>query len=168
MQSGRLEDAVDSFKKILKLNPMDFEVAFQVAQNNYGLGKLTESLEMCDSILNNLECHVMATNLKGVIQMDLKEFEAALSTFKSGIACSPYYADFHINKGIAFIKMGRHEDAIKQMDFTLTIAPNSGLAYLIRAQAKHNIGDKSACKDIDKAISLGISINEQQRKAVCK
>lgn len=168
MQIGRIEEAVESFKKILKLNPKDFEVAFQVAQNNYSLGKLNEALEMCDSILNNLHCHVMAANLKGVIQMDLKEYEAALSTFKSGLACSPYYADFHINKGIVLIKMGRHEDAIKQMDFTLTIVPNSGLAYLIRAQAKHNIGDKSACKDIDKAISLGISISEQQRNAVCK
>lgn len=168
MQMGLMEEAVESFKKILKLNPKDFEVAFQVAQNNYSLGKLNESLEMCDSILNNLDCHVMATNLKGVIQMDSKEYEAALSTFKSGIACSPYYADLHINKGIALIKMGRNEDAVKQMDFTLTFVPDSGLAYLIRAQAKHNIGDKSACKDIDKAISLGISLSEKQRNAVCK
>ena len=168
-QLGKLADAVVSFKKALSLNPKDYEVIFEIAQNNYTLGNREESLLMCDSILNSLDCHVMATNLKGVIQMDLKNFEAAIFTFKSGTACSPYYEDFHINKAIALIGLGNNKDALKQIDFTLTIAPNSGLAYLVRAQARHNLGDATAaCQDLKKAVELGMVVSEDQKRAYCK
>lgn len=168
LRLGQLEGAVSSFKKVLNITPDDVEVIFLIAENNYSLGRVEEAIMMCDSVLNNRDCYVQAMNLKGVAQMDVGNAEEALSTFKSGISCSPYHTDFHINKGIAYIKLGKNEEAIKQMDIALGMAPANGLAYLIRAQAKHNLGDKSACKDLDKAISLGITVSEQQREAICR
>jgi tetratricopeptide (TPR) repeat protein len=167
-QLGLYEDAVVSYKKVLAVAPVDVEVIYKIAENSYVLGRREECIKMCDSILNNRKCYVMASNLKGIVQSELSQNEKALASFEYGLSCSPNYVDLLINKSIVLVSLNRSEEALLVVNQALFQAPNNGLAYLIRAQIKHNIGNATACDDLSSAIKLGMSISEAQRASICK
>lgn len=166
-QFGEYENAMVSFEQVLAINPVDIEVLYKIAENSYILGNSEKCISMCDSILNNKDCYVMASNLKGVVQMNTLKHESALETFEKGLDCSPNYTDIEVNRSIVLVNLGRNQDALNQINHVIALAPYSGFAYLVRAQIKYNLKIDTACRDLFKAMELGVDVSEEDKKLIC-
>ncbi len=132
------------------------------------LGKFDESLTYCDTLLKTNECNVMALNLKGVINMNSSNLEMASEYFSKSIECSNVFVDGYINRSLTYIKLGNNGQALYDVNRAIQLDPTNSLAFLIRAQIKHNLNDNTACNDLNEAIRFGMEVSDENKKAICQ
>jgi Tfp pilus assembly protein PilF len=74
------------------------------------------------------------------------------------VALAPESAWCIYNRGLALLKAGRAEQAIKDFDRALAIDPQFGIAYVGRATAHQEAGHAAEAEaDLHKAAELGIA-----------
>ncbi len=81
-QMGRLDEGVQSFLRILDLNPLDFEVKLLVAYALYEQNALKEAAAACKEILNTKPDQADARSLYGKILFKERKFVSAREQFK--------------------------------------------------------------------------------------
>jgi len=155
------------FQKARKERPYDTDLMYKISENYYFLGNLNDSHSLCDSLLIINNCNTRALNLKGIIQRDSTNVEKAIDCFTKTLECSPYYIDGFINRSMMYLNKGDYSKAIYDVNKAIEQDNRNSLAYLVRAQAKYYLNDKTACSDLDKAIELGMQISDEDRKMIC-
>lgn len=164
---GKYEKGIKYYQKVLKENPKDEESIYKISENYYALGNLNKSFSLCDTLLKYNECNTMALNLKGVIQKDSLLVEGAIDYFTKSIECSAFFVDGFINRSMMYLKKGNYTSAVYDANKAIHLDGKNSLAYLIRAQSKFYLKDKTACSDLNKAIELGMQISQKDRKIIC-
>ncbi|PPS23142.1 tetratricopeptide repeat protein [Brachyspira murdochii] len=137
------DDAIEDYKKALKLNP------------NYIEAK--KALEEADRKLKEYNLNKSFDNyyIEGVNYYNKKQFEDALKTLNKAIELDPNKAKAYLYRGVSQLVMGRNEEAIKDFDKAIELDPNYPKFYLYRGHSKNLLKKyEEAVKDFDKAIEL--------------
>ena len=72
------------------------------------------------------------------------------------IKIDPEYALSYYNRGLAYKRLGKLQEAINDYSTSIQLDPSNYAAYINRGITRENIGDlKGACADWRKASSLG-------------
>ena len=72
------------------------------------------------------------------------------------IALDPNYAPAYYSRGIAYGKIGNHQQAIKDLTKVIEIKPGDAAAYHYRGVSYYLIGNKGrAISDFQKACDMG-------------
>jgi len=164
---GKHQAAIKSFEKVIKIKPKDKYALFQIANNKYFLGDTLGAVSMYDSALVIVPCFLDALNAKGIIYMDQKNYNAALDVFDQIVDCTPYLPQAYTKRSYVNYKNGNYQDALFDINKSLKMFKEDGYAYLLRAKIKKAIQNKSACKDLKKAIELGETISEEIKQSIC-
>lgn len=101
----------------------------------------------------------------GLAAITEQEFIKAANIFEQAVLASPNHADLNRYLGIGYYKTGQHEQAIQQLEKTLTLSPDDveahyalGLVYLARASEvgvfKVRSMLRNSIKSLEKVIEL--------------
>jgi len=104
---------------------------------------LSESSQMLEKFPNS----VILFNIVGASNAGLREFDAAIESYKKALEIKPDYAEAYYNMGIALKDKGDPEAAIDSYKQALKIKPDYAEAYYNMGNALKDKGDPEAAID---------------------
>src|SRR6478736_5728828 len=108
---------------------------FAVAVAHYQAGRVAEAEQTCRQILMVDENCASAWNFLGVIELERRNFDAAVYCLQSAIWLVPSWAEAHHNLGLAIHEGGRPSAAIEHYRRALEIRPDYAHSHVNLANA---------------------------------
>jgi len=174
-QIGKLDEAIDAYKKTISLNP-DYAEAY----NNMGValrnqGKLDEAIEAYKKSVTLKPDYAEAYNNMGVTFKDQGKFDEAIDTYKKTISLKPGYAEAYDNMGVTFKNQGKLDKAIEAYNKSILLKPDHAKAYynmgnVLRDQLKLDEANEYYSKSIslkpnyaDAYNNMGLALHYQDK-----
>ena len=160
-EKSLLEKAVKDYTESLsKTNQTDKATSESLSNRGaaYGmLGMLQQSIkDISDAIAldpNNKNAYAN----RSIAYLNTGQYEKALADYQSYLKYEPSNANFWYESGMVQRVMKRNEDAVASLDRAIQLNPKLAIAYLERARAKAQGGNKAAAQqDYQKARQMGI------------
>jgi tetratricopeptide (TPR) repeat protein len=93
---------------------------------------------------------------RSIVYYNLQQYDNALADYTEYLKYDPYNANIWYESGIIFRMQKKNQEALNAFNQALKYNPNFGLAYLERARAYAQAGDKAAAqRDYQRAQQLG-------------
>jgi len=121
---GRFNDAVESYKKALFINPDYAKAHFNLAGTFHDLNKLDDAVKSYENALKIEPNYADAHNNLGNVLKDLNQNERAVKCYERAIAINPNYVESYYSLGITLQGLGKLEEAVKNFKAVLAIRPN--------------------------------------------
>jgi protein O-GlcNAc transferase len=128
-QAGRLPEAEQIYRQILKAEPRHFDSQFMLGVIYSQRGHHAEALRHIDLALKINPKSAAAHNSRGVALGKLKRPVEALASFDRAIALTPDHAEAHSNRGNALRELGRLEEALSSCDRAVALKPDHAEAF---------------------------------------
>jgi tetratricopeptide (TPR) repeat protein len=119
-----------------------------------------QALKICDSALmdEGLDLNDRAKTYvnRGIIHMQARNINAAIADYDAAIRVSPDTAEAYVNKGLAMLRLGRHEEVVTLLTEGLVRNPvRPEVAYFSRGMAYELLGQTwEAYHDYTRAVEL--------------
>ena len=120
---GKLDSAVDNYKKAILLNP-------DYAEAHLNLGNAYEDLSQFDNTILSYQKAITlnpnyseAYNNLGNVYQNLHQFENAIKSYQKAIELEPDYAEAHFSIGLAYKELGYLEDAAEHLEKVIILKP---------------------------------------------
>ncbi len=123
-------------------------------------GRYSAARTKIDSVLASDARNPQARFLRGVVETDQGEVDAALSTFQALTQDFPELPEPHNNLAVLFAQQGRYEDAKTALELALSASPDYAIAH-------ENLGDiygRLASGEYDKALAIDKTNKSAQAK----
>ena len=132
---GRLDEAIDHFRKAVRLKPDSPDVFYNLGRALYSQGKLDEAIHcLRQAILlkpdaETYYCLGYALQIQG-------SFDQAVDNYRQAVRLKPDYVEAYISLAALLMKTGQFENAVKAEEkaLELTDGKNKELADQIRKQ----------------------------------
>jgi tetratricopeptide (TPR) repeat protein len=131
-QVGKLDEAIDAYKKTISLKPGYADAYFNMGIVLKDQGKFEEAIEAYKKSITLKPDHAEAYCNKGSVLYDQGKFDEAIEAYKKSILLKPNYADAYNNMGLALHYQDKMEEAIQAYNKTLSLNPDY-------AEAHHNL-----------------------------
>ncbi|MBC7778291.1 MAG: tetratricopeptide repeat protein [Phycisphaerae bacterium] len=96
---------------------------------------------------------------RSIAYLNTRQYEKALGDYQEYLKLDPNNFNFWYESGMVNRVIKRNEEAVKALDRALQINPKLNIAYLERARAKAQAGDKAgAQQDYQKAQQMGLKL----------
>ncbi|CAL1539081.1 unnamed protein product [Lymnaea stagnalis] len=110
---GKVRNAVEVFKEVLKDNPNHTEATLSLAQGFKELGNIRGALTKFNRSLSLQPNNTMVYNLRGNMLYNIGDHKEAILDFERCIAGSPHNANCQYMKGASKIMLGHFYDGLK-------------------------------------------------------
>ena len=126
---GKIVEASESFKKVVKLNPNLPDGFNNLAMAQQALGKLDEALDLSEkALLLKNDSHIFHTN-NGIILQEQGKFNESLDAFKKALSFNSKYFEAYYSMANTFLFQDKKDEAIKYFKKTVLLNPNYAQAY---------------------------------------
>jgi len=122
---GKHEEALEIYRKFLKVNESDVDAYWGVSDELSELGKNEEALEIVNKGLEIDEEDEELLNQKGVILLELKKFQEALDCFEKAIKSQPDVDLFWYNKACSLSLLNQKNEALDALLVATSIGPEN-------------------------------------------
>jgi predicted O-linked N-acetylglucosamine transferase (SPINDLY family) len=147
-QSGRLHDAEQSYRQILRVAPHQVDalhllgvVAHQTGRNDEALRFITQALA-----LNGGQAKFH--NSLGAVYRALGKLPEAVACLQQSLLLDPQYAEAHNNLGTALLEQGRLKEAAASFRHAVELKPNYAKAFTnlgVALRGEGQIAEATAC-----------------------
>lgn len=154
----------EKYEEALKI----YDISLKINENNIdllvGKARCLESMKEYQLSLNYLERALklnpdfrekswIFTNQAAIYRF-LHKFEDSLDYINKAIDLDPYYSNRYLGKAITLREMGRHKDALNELDIAIKLNPTDYYLYYEKSQIlKVNLYDfQGALREIDKGL----------------
>jgi protein O-mannosyl-transferase len=97
---------------------------------------------------------------RSIAYFSVKQYENALSDYREYLKYDPNNANVWYESGMIQRSLNRNEEALQSLDQAIRLSPNFAVAYIERARAKAQSGNKSGAQgDYQKAQQLGAKLD---------
>jgi tetratricopeptide (TPR) repeat protein len=124
-----------SFRQSLKIIPDRESTLSNLSATLLKQKKYTESLEICQIILEKNNLNVEALVNLGDVLVGLKQYEQAIISFDKAISIKPDFAEAWSNRGNVLLELKKNEQALKSHNNAITIKPDYAEAWTFRGNA---------------------------------
>ena len=154
-REGRLDEAVDIYRRILKAQPGSLDVSrllvLALLQANRPREALVAARKTREAHPSNAHAHL----LLGATQLAEGKTEKALATFETAARLDPGMIEAHYQAGNVLMALGRTAEAVARFDRVLALNPNVVEALANRAVALSLTGrSEAALVDCDRLAEL--------------
>ena len=143
----QFDDAIDNYKKALKIKPDYAEAYYNMGIALKKKGDLEGAIVSYKHALEIKPDYAEAYYNMGNALKDKDNFEAAIISYKNALEIKSDYAEAYYNMGIALKKNGDLEAAIDSYKNALKIKPNHAEAYINMGNIQKDKGDLEAAID---------------------
>ncbi len=156
---NRTEEALDQMKKALDVDPnhifargsLDTLTGIQLYEN----GKIQEAAERLHEVVRHFPEQSRASHYLGLIALNRRQMDSAISHFSNAIKANPGYAEAHVNLGIALAGKKEYAQADEAFSEALKIKPNLVKAhynYAASLYLQHR--DEEAVEELTKTLEI--------------
>jgi len=92
-------------------------------------GQVSKAQSIYRQVLDIDDCHVIGNNLLGLLCLQTKRFDLAVSYIEKALAAMPGDAQAHSNLGLALKDLNRPEEAARHFHESLKLVPNNPKTY---------------------------------------
>ena len=100
------------------------EQDFNLAQQHHEAGQLAEAEALYRQILSRQPDHRDALHFLGLIELQLEHYDAALLLMNRALALEPDRAEFHANRGVAYLATGNLQQAAESFRRAVELDPD--------------------------------------------
>lgn len=153
---GKTDDAIQAMRDMVQKNPTNLQLRYQLAAFETAGGAQKAKTDpatakqlfqaAADDYKSILKTSANSADVwlrLGSLQRELKQNDAALSSFEQAGIADPHNAAAFLNQGMLLEAMGRKKDAVSAYNKTLGVDPQNTLALnnlaYINAEAKTNL-----------------------------
>jgi tetratricopeptide (TPR) repeat protein len=141
LQKGRVDEAMDHFKKAVKITPTYADGYYNLGNALMQIGHSDEAMELFRKVLEIQPSHIKANNNLGVALMRSGRPDEAIAYCQKAIDLNPDYAEAHYNLGAVFGMLGRLDEAVEQYRIAIQLKPDyadahGNLANVLATQGK--------------------------------
>src|SRR5258707_5334279 len=115
-QAGRLPEAGELYRAILKAKPDDFDCLHLLGVIYHQRGDHEQAVRHIDAALKINPRLPSAHNNRGNALSELQRIVEALASYDNAIAVEPAYVEAWVNRGITLAQLGRFEEALASYD----------------------------------------------------
>ena len=127
-QAGRYDDAVASYREVLRRAPDDLGARYNLGVVQIASGSPDEGEQTLRLLLADVPDHVLAAKTLGERLINRDEYEEALRVLTPASASRPELADLQYDTGLALEWLGRYEEAAERYQAALRYAPDLQVA----------------------------------------
>lgn len=164
-----LEKAIKDYTEALSKSKIKPESKSEALSNRgaaYGMSGMYE--QSVRDITESIQLDPKNKNAyanRSIAYLNTGQYEKALADYQQYLKIDPNNFNFWYESGMVQRVLNRNEDAIKSLDHALQINPKLAIAYLERARAKAQGGNKTgAQQDYQKAQQMGIKMEALDQK----
>jgi tetratricopeptide (TPR) repeat protein len=137
-QSRQLGAAIGEYRKVLALDPQNFDALQLLGLACFQAGDPALAVETLTKAIKVNKAYAPAYNNRGLAHQALRNWADAQRDFSKAIELAPGYAEAHGNRGNVLRELGRTADAIADQKKAIALNPNI-------PELHNNLG--LACKD---------------------
>lgn len=164
MQAGKLDDAVESFEKAMKINPADPRAPMLRGVASARRGKHDEALRFYEQALSIDPASVEAYQSRGISLMKLNRLPLALEDFNKVISLNPKFEEGYVKRGLVHGRLGAFEESIEDNTKAIALNPSNHLTYNNRAAGYTALGKREeAAKDLVTSQELEKAAKEKSK-----
>jgi len=124
--AGELEDAIESFKQVIEIDPDNAVVHYGLGLAYYESGKYKEAIESYKEAIgadpdNVLQFSSRAHVSLGAAYIGLGKYQEAVESLKQAIRIDPDHVKAHYNLGLAYIILIDRGSALEQYTILKTL-----------------------------------------------
>ena len=138
---GQFEDALESYKRALEINPRSFKALKNRANILYRIGRYDEAIDDFRKSLDINPQLIDAWYGMGNTMSKLGRFKEAVSAYENALKINHSFIDAWVSRGVALGNMARYHEAVESFDRALEINPSLKKAlygkYLALQKIKH-------------------------------
>ena len=154
-QAGRLAEAEQIYRQILKAQPKHFDSQHLLGIIYSQRGNPAEAVCQIDVALRINPKDASAHNNRGVSLQELKRLDEALASYDKALALKPDYAEAFFNRGNALKELGRLDEALASYDKALALKHDYAEAFYNRGLALQQLRRlDEALASYDKVLAL--------------
>ncbi len=154
-QTGKLDDALALYKKVLKEQPENVDTLYLLGALNRQTGNLDEALVLLKKSLVLKPDNAIAHNDLGSALHALGRFSEAIISYKQATILMPLNAELHNNLGAALQELEKFDEAILSCRHAIALDPKLAKAHNnlgIALTKQHKLDDAMKC--FNRAIAL--------------
>ena len=125
-RQGQYQKAVDTFKKVLELNPNRNFAYFKLGTAYSRLNQNEKAVEALKEAAKHLPHNPIVMNNLGIAYGKLNRLDDEIAAFKKALEIRPRYASGRFNLALVYLKKGDRQSAMEQYEelekFDLTMA----------------------------------------------
>ena len=126
---GRLDDAMDCFRKAIRLYPDEVEALGNLGYALAAKGQAAEAITYYQAALKANPGHAATHNNLGNVLSSLGKLDEAMQEYQLALQYEPDYAEAHNNLGIALAQKGRFDEAVVQFRAAIRFKANYAIAH---------------------------------------
>jgi len=154
-KQGQLAQAQAIYEEILKSQPKHFDSLHLLGVIAYNNKNFQKAAELIGKAIEIFPRNAAFFNNRGNALKELKQLEAAVSSYDQAITLKPDYADAYFNRGNALKELKQLETAVSSYDQAITLKPYYADAFYNRGIAHQELKQyEAAVSSYDRAISL--------------
>ena len=116
MLNNDFVSAAKHFERALALDPNDLDVLKNVITFLLSMGRVQEALALSETVVQRDPVDVVSLNYLGIVQLDARQFDAAIASFRSVLSLSPGREGAHNGIGIAMLLKGDAPAALAEIE----------------------------------------------------
>ena len=128
-QVGKLDEAIDAYKKTISLKPGYADAYFNMGIVLKDQGKFEEAIQAYKKSITLKPDHAEAYCNMGDILHNQARPDEAIESHKKAISLKPDYADAYNNMGVALRSQGKLEESLEAYKKSISLKPNYAEAY---------------------------------------
>jgi tetratricopeptide (TPR) repeat protein len=106
---------------------------------------------------------------RGHVKEKLNDLKGAYADYSKAIELDEKFGKAWLNRGNVLSKQGRLNEAVEDYSAAITFIPDYAAAFYNRAIAKNRLKQSAeACQDLQKAETLGFTVDEKMKSEICK
>ena len=126
---GQYQEAIASYKKVLRINPDQATAHYSLGNAYYRLGQYQEAIASYKKVLRINPDHANAHYNLGVTYQKSGRHQEAIASHKEALRINPDHASAHFNLGWVYDELGQYQEAIASYKEALRIKPNDASAH---------------------------------------
>ena len=164
----RFEPALDSLNKAIAINSNNNADFMIQGELRYALGQYRGALESLNKAeeqrkVQYLQPSALLYNNRGLIQLELREYQAALADIKMAIAIDPKYSPAWGNQGLVLETMNQNAAALEAYNQALKLSPNDYSIWTNKAFILYKLERYTESKA---SLEQAIKINSNYQPAI--
>ena len=166
--AGDMEGALKEYKLALDEQPSE-EQLYRLFLATYEQGLYKRSLELINKILQLNPTFYGYYLHKGKVELNVKQYDAALQNFDAALGLNPEVADSYFMKAAVLDTLNRLDEAMINYSSAIQLNPYDGTYYSKRGNVKMSKGNRNgACLDWTIAGKLGYYADFDKIKTICE